>query len=67
MIENLRYRPTAFDMIDEEQFEYLEARVARMEQRISILRRALETLSNDPSLSDKTRETLSDKAQELLH
>ena len=54
-------------MIDEEQFEYLEARVARMEQKISILRRALETLSNDPSLSDKTRETLSDRAQELLH
>jgi len=53
-------------MVDEEQFEYLEARVARMEQKISILRRNLETLSNDPSLSDKTRETLLDKPQELL-
>jgi hypothetical protein len=64
MIENLRYRPTAFDMIDEEQFEYLEARI---EQKISILWRALEVLCNDPSLSDKTREMLSDRAQELLH
>jgi hypothetical protein len=67
MIENLRYRPTAFDMIDEEQFEYLEARIARMEQKISILWRALEVLCNDPSLSDKTREMLSDRVQELLH
>ena len=64
MIENLRYRPTAFDMIDEEQFEYLEARI---EQKISILWRALEVLCNDPSLSDKTREMLSDRVQELLH
>ena len=54
-------------MIDEEQFEYLEARVARMEQEISILWRALEVLCNDPSLSDKTREMLSYRAQELLH
>ena len=54
-------------MIDEEEFEYLEGRVARVEQKISLLRQALEMLSNDPSLSDKTRETLSDKAHELLH